>query len=245
MALNEDDPYALSRPLEIQAILNGMLSKRVLVRLGIPHHTVSIISTLLDIDKKSGVVLLDNASDEAINNRLLKAPSVRLQGMLDRIMIEFSGPLTLSHHQGRPAFSMALPRELRRMQRREFFRMDIPPSSPAACVINDASLPAKRARLRILDLSAGGMRLADADQCLDQVPAGTIFGSCTLELPQSDSVGISARLLRHNQLLQENGRTLHTAAFRFFNLPGNRQIAIQNYVSSLERAVMARRWGIE
>ncbi len=30
-----------------------------------------------------------------------------------------------------------------------------------------------------------------------------------------------------------------------FNLPDNRQIAIQQYIGILERAVLARRWGIE
>ena len=245
MSIDEDDPYAVLQPLEIQAILSNMLSKRVLVRLDVPRRAVSVISTLLDVDRKFGTILLDNASDEDINGQLLRAPLVRLQGMLDRVMIEFSGQLAPAFHGGRPAFSMKVPAQLRRMQRREFFRIDIPTSNAIACTIRDSSLPDKQADLRLLDLSAGGIQLADDGQVLDKIPVGTIFGGCTLDLADFGAVDINLRLLRHAQLLQENGKMLHTAAFRFFNLPGNRQIMIQQYVSSLERAAMARRWGIE
>ncbi|HEX7386062.1 MAG TPA: flagellar regulator YcgR PilZN domain-containing protein [Castellaniella sp.] len=245
MAIEEDDPYVVSQPLEIQAIVNNLLSKRVLVRLDVPHHAVSIISTLLDVDRKFGTILLDNASDQDINDRLLRAPLVRLQGMLDRVLIEFTGRLAPAFHGGRPAFSMAQPPQLRRMQRRESFRIDIPNSAAATSTIDDASLSKRPARFRLMDLSTGGVKLADDDNILEQSPVGTIFSQCSLDLPDFAPIPVSLRLLRHSQLIQGNGKTLHAAACRFFNLPANRQITIQQYVSSLERAAMARRWGIE
>ncbi|TAN27349.1 MAG: flagellar brake protein [Castellaniella sp.] len=244
MAFQEDDPFAVTQPLQIQAILNGLLNKRTLVHLDIPGHTVAVISTLLAIDRKSGAVLLDNASEDEINAQLLRARSVRLQGTLDRVMIEFTGPLTPAHHGGRPALSMASPQKIRRMQRRDFFRVDIPASSPAACRIEDSSLPDGKAHFRILDLSAGGVRLADPQGLLSNAPMSTML-ACTLELPDEDPVPITLRLLRHAQLIQENGKPLHAAAFRFFNLPVNRQVTIQQFIGVLERAIIARRWGNE
>ena len=245
MAFQEDDPFAVSQPLQIQAILNGLLNKRTLVRLDVPGHTASIISTLLALDKRTGAVLLDNASEDEVNAQLLRARSVRLQGTLDRVMIEFSGPLSPAQHGGRPALSMAAPTRIRRMQRRDSFRVDIPPSNPAGCLIDDRLLPSGRARFRMLDLSAGGVRLADPEGLLSKMDIGTILPDCTLDLPGADPVDVSVRLLRHAQLIQENGKPLHAVAFRFFNLPGNRQITIQQFIGVLERAVIARRWGNE
>jgi c-di-GMP-binding flagellar brake protein YcgR len=244
MTFQEDDPFAVSQPLQIQAILNGLLNKRTLVRLDIPGHTVSIISTLLAIDRKSGVVLLDSASEDEINAQLLRARSVRLQGTLDRVMIEFAGPLSPAQYGGRPALSMASPQKIRRMQRRDFFRVDIPASNLAACRIEDPSLPDGEARFRMLDLSAGGVRLADPRGLLSNATAGAML-ACTLELPDEDPVPVNLRLLRHAQLIQENGKPLHAAAFRFFNLPVNRQVTIQQFIGILERAIIARRWGNE
>lgn len=244
MAPQEDDPFAVSQPLQIQAILNGLLNKRTLVRLDIPGHTVSIISTLLAIDRHSGAVLLDNASEDEINAQLLRAHSVRLQGTLDRVMVEFAGPLSPARHGSRPALAMTAPKKIRRMQRRDYFRVDIPASNPAACLIEDASLPAGKARFRMLDLSAGGVRLADNQGLLAKAPVGTMLAG-TLELPDDDPVPVTLRLLRHAQLIQENGKPLHAAAFRFSDLPGNREVTIQQFIGILERALIARRWGNE
>lgn len=244
MAFQEDDPFAVSQPLQIQAILSGLLNKRTLVHLDVPGHTVSTISTLLGIDRKSGAVLLDNASEDEVNAQLLRAHSVRLKGTLDRVMIEFTGPLSAAQYGGRPALSMAAPQKIRRMQRRDSFRVDIPASNPAACLIEDASLPAGKARFRMLDLSAGGVRLADTLGLLAKAPVGATLAA-TLELPHDDPIPVTLRLLRHAQLIQENGKPLHAAAFRFFDLPGNRQVAIQQFIGVLERAIIARRWGNE
>lgn len=241
----DDDPFGVSQPLEIQSILTGLLSQRALVRLDIPGHAVSVISTLLDIDHQAGSIVLDNASDDEINRQLLQAPSVRLQGLLDKVMIEFSGPLSPALHEGRPALSMEQPRQLRRMQRRELFRIEVPASSTAACVIRDPSFPGEQIRFRMLDISAGGVRLADATGALSHTAVGTIFDTCTLELGDTGSVDVRLRLQRHAELIQENDKRLQIAALRFFKLPTNRQVTIQQFVGSLERAVMSRRWGMD
>ncbi|CDM25873.1 flagellar brake protein [Castellaniella defragrans] len=245
MPFQEDDPCLVSQSLEINSILQGLLSQRVLVRLDIPGKAVSIISTLLDVDPKSGTLLLDTASEEQINTQLLRAEAVRLQGSLARVMIEFSGPVSPAMHDGKPALSMAWPTQLRRVQRREFFRVDVPASSPAHCLIEDASLPSGKARFRIADISAGGLQLVDRDNLLTQTPVGTIFDECTLELPAAGELDVALRVLRSTHLMQDNGKPQHQVACRYFNLPDNRQVAIQQYIVSLERAVLARRWGME
>ncbi len=72
-----------------------------------------------------------------------------------------------------------------------------------------------------------------------------IFDECTLELPDAGELDIALRVLRSAHLTQDNGKPQHQVACRYFNLPDNRQIAIQQYIGTLERAVLARRWGIE
>ncbi|WP_368643453.1 flagellar brake protein [Castellaniella ginsengisoli] len=245
MAFQEDDPCLVSQPLEISSIVQGLLNQRVLVRLDIPGKTVSIISTLLDVDPKTNTMILDNASEDQINTQLLRAPAVRLQGTLDRVMIEFSGPLSPAMHGGKPALSMAWPAQLRRIQRREFFRVDIPASNPAYCLIESNALPSGSARFRIADISAGGLQLVDHDKLLVDIPVGTIFEECTLELPDADELDVGLRVLRSTHLTQDNGKPQHQVACRYFNLPDSRQITIQQYIGTLERAVLARRWGME
>lgn len=245
MAFEEDDPYSVSQQLEIQNILQGLLNKRTLVRLDIPGHAVSVISTLLDVNVRQGILVLDNATEDALNTQFLRAPAVRLQGMLDRVMVEFSGPISPILHDGHPAFSMVWPDQLRRMQRREFFRMDIPASNPATCTIEDPALPSGKATLPLANISAGGAQLIDRAELLANHAIGSIFDDCTLDLPGVGPLDVSLRLLRQARLAQDGDKPLLTIACRFFKLPANREITIQQYVGSLERAVLARRWGTE
>ncbi len=245
MATQEDDPYLVSQALDIQNIVQGLLRQRTLVRLDIPGHAVSIITTLLEVDSKAKTLVWDNASDDAINTQLLRAPVVRLQGMLKRVMIEFTGHLQPTTEGGRPAFLMPWPTQLRRMQRREFFRMDVPASNPATCTLKDPALPGGQATLPLANISAGGLQFIDKLDLLAQYPTGTFFDDCTLNLPGTGTLTVNLRLLRKNHLLQEGGTPLLMVACHFFNLPANREITIQQYVSTLERAVLARRWGTE
>lgn len=246
MAIEENDPFAVSQKFEIQSILQGLLDKRTLVRLDLPGHALSIITTLLEIDPQQGLLVLDNASDDAVNAQLLRAPEIRLQGMLHRVLIEFHGRLQPTLQGGKPALSMPWPQQLRRIQRREFFRMDVPATNPATCLIRDASLPDGQAALPLANISAGGLQLIDRHQILADHPIGAIFGDCALDMPDVGIQNISLRMLRRNHLLQDGDRPpLLVVACRFFNLPANRQITIQQYVGALERAVLSRRWGAE
>lgn len=246
MAIEENDPFAVSQKLDIQNILQGLLDKRALVRLDVPGHAVSIISTLLELDLKKGFLVLDNASDDTVNSQLLRAPAVRLQGMLDRVLIEFRGHLQPTMQGGKPALSMRWPDQLRRIQRREFFRMDVPTTNPATCLIHDASLPGGKITLPLANISAGGLQLIDRNKILANQPIGAFFDDCMLDMPGIEAQEVSLRLLRHDQLIQEGDKPpLLVVACRFFNLPANRQITIQQYVGVLERAILARRWGTE
>lgn len=246
MALQEDDPFAVSQKFEIQSLLQGLLDKRVLVRLDVPGHAVSIISTVLELDPKKGLVILDNASEDALNRQLLQAPSVRLQGLLDRVMIEFHGPMHPASQGGKPALALEWPTTVRRMQRREFFRMDVPTTRPATCQIRDPGLPDGQVDFILANISAGGVQLIDRAGLLASRDAGTFFDDATLNLPEVGTLDVILRLLRHDQLIQEGDRPpLELVACRFFNLASNRQITVQQYVSTLERAVLARRWGAE
>ncbi|MEX5624343.1 hypothetical protein ABFV62_29885, partial [Pseudomonas syringae] len=79
--------------------------------------------------------------------------------------------LSLSEHEGLPAFSAALPELLWMIQRREFFRVNAPLSPVFYCYIPwpDGS---GEGRLRLRDLSLGGIGvLAD-----DALPEGLESG---------------------------------------------------------------------
>lgn len=237
----DDSRYLVTLPIEIKSIVNSMLKHKTLVRLDVPGQTISLLSTILELDAKTGAIVMDVSSEASINVRLLRTESVRFQAMLQRILIEFRGPLAATTHGGKPAFVMSQPTSLKRMQRREYFRVDVPPSNPATCTIRSAQLPNSEFTLAVRDISAGGLQLTDNQQQLGDV-AGAIYDNCALLLPGIGEIKVNLRGIRSLELIQENDKILHAAAFRYFNLPSNKQITIQQYIGILERLVMSRRW---
>lgn len=240
--MTADDPWAVTRPLEIRAALRGLLEDRVLVRLDIPESSAGVISTVLALDLHTGTLLLDTASDEAINVQLLRAPAVRVQASQNRVLVEFHGALKRAIHEARPAFAMPLPERVRRIQRRAFFRMGIPAGSPATCRISHPALPDGRFAFPVTDISTGGLSLNDSGQLMGDFTPGTLFEGCRLTLPDHAGLDVQLYLLRTGQWLNETGTPTPMAALRYTGLPANHQIAIQQYVDMLERAMLARRW---
>ncbi|MBV6272384.1 flagellar brake protein [Alcaligenaceae bacterium CGII-47] len=238
----DDSHHLVTLPLEIKSIINSIYKQKTLVHLDIPGQDVSLLSTILEIDAKTGNVVMDVSSETDINAYLLNAKSVRFQASLQRILIEFHGPLTSTTQDGKPALAMPQPTALQRLQRREYFRVDVPLSNPATCTLRAANLPDGELTLTVRDISAGGVQLIDMQQQLTEV-AGAIYNGCTLDMPGIGKIDLQLRGVRSLTLAQENDKVLHTAAFRYFNLPGNKQITIQQYIGSLERLIMARRWG--
>lgn len=240
----DDSLYLVTLPIEIKSIVSSILRHKTLVRLDVPGQAVSLLSTILELDAKTGAVVMDVSSEANINVRLLRTESVRFQAMLQRILIEFEGPLTATMQGGKPALSMPLPTSLKRMQRREYFRVDVPPSNPATCTLRSEQFPTGELTFTVRDISAGGLQLSDNLQQLGDA-AGAIYDDCTLHMPDTGDIKIQLRGVRSLELEQENDKTLYAVAFRYFNLPSNKQITIQQYIGTLERLVMARRWGAD
>lgn len=240
----DDSRYLVTLPIEIKSIVSSILRYKTLVRLDVPGQAVSLLSTILELDPKTDALVMDISSDADINVRLLRTESVRFQAMLQRILIEFEGPLTATMQGGKPALSMPLPASLKRMQRREYFRVDVPPSNPATCTLRAEQLPDGELTLTVRDISAGGLQLSDNQQQLGDV-ASSSYDNCVLRMPDIGEIKINLRGVRSLELAQENEKNLYAAAFRYFNLPSNKQITIQQYIGTLERLVMARRWGAD
>lgn len=237
----DDSQYLVTLPIEIKSIVASILRHNILVRLDVPGQAISLLSTILELEPKSDALVLDVSSEASINVRLLRTQSVRFQAMLQRILIEFNGTLTATMHGGKPALLMPLPTSLKRLQRREYFRVDVPPSHPATCTIRSPGLPNGALTLTVRDISAGGLQLADNEQVLGDA-AGALYDDCVLHMPDIGDIELQLRGVRSLALAQDNDKVLHAVACRYVNLHNNKQITIQQYIGALERLVMSRRW---
>jgi len=243
---DENDPFLVTSKLEIQAILRSIEVKRALLRMHVQGSMVAIITTILEIDPASRTLLVDNSTDEEFNRRIAQAKKVSFETNLDKVSIQFSVPQVTPCMQGNlPALELNFPGSLRRVQRREYYRVDVPITEPASCTVTlagDSGM--KTIVLDIKDISAGGISVFDNAHALDN-SLGTLYLDCRLELPEAGTVVTSLRVMRSQDERLNNGKETRLLGFQFFELPNPMNFIVQQYIGKLERKLNAKRRGFD
>jgi len=146
---------------------------------------------------------------------------------------------------GRPAFRCALPEEVLRLQRREFFRLVLPILRPLLCRMS-ISVPDAEPFLynaSVFDISAGGVGISAPPET---VPFSTelVIPGCRVELPETGTVTGTLRVRSLFEIQLKSGARVRRAGCEFINLPGSMQTLIQRYIIRIERERKARESGL-
>lgn len=244
----DDDPFLITSELEIRSILRSLQRHATLTRMYIRGNSEqSIMTTVLELDDDAQRLIVDCSSDAALNTRLAQASAIQFDTQLDQVSIHFSGEnLELIDYEAQPAFSVPYPASLRRVQRREFYRVDIPLGEPLTCTIpiTEPGKPPRRIQARLKDLSAGGVALLELDTA-SKLPhqTGITFKNVTLTLPETGEVTVDLVVLRvHTQVLP-NKKELIELGCKFENISKTDSTLIQHYIGRLERRLNAKRHG--
>ncbi|MDP1957543.1 MAG: PilZ domain-containing protein, partial [Rhodocyclaceae bacterium] len=142
---------------------------------------------------------------------------------------------------GRPAFRAALPAEVLRIQRREYYRLTTPIARPLTCMVPiplpDGSLHGHKAN--VFDISGGGLGISAP---AESIPFGTdsVFPDCHLVLPEVGSVTGTLKVKSLFDITLRSGARTRRAGCEFVKLPGPMTTLIQRYIIKVERERKAR-----
>lgn len=242
----DDDPFLITSELEIRSVLRSIQRHASLLRMymrGNPDQ--SIMTTILALDDEAQRVIVDCSPDADLNARLTTAPSVVFDTQVNHVNIHFVGEnLESCTHDGLPALSMPYPKALRRLQRREFYRVDIPVGEPVSCtipIVEPGKAP-RRVVVRMKDISVGGVALLDID---DQLPHqnGITFRDALLTLPETGEVTVDLVVLRVHTEILPNKKEVVELGCRFEGISRADSTLVQHYIGRLERRLNAKRRG--
>lgn len=239
-----DDPFLITSRLQIAALLRNMARKNVLLHMRMAEHGQALITTLLDVDPDHNALVVDAASDEAFNERIGRTQAVHFDATVERVKVQFSvaGPASAQLFDARAAFRLPFPEALRRIQRRDHYRIDIPVTHPLVCAIPTPSQGT--VALRAKDISAGGIALLDPASELDTT-AGTRYPDCELHLSDTETLAVGLAVRRVSMETVSDARPTRVIACQFLGLQGPGHIAVQHYIGRLERMLNARRRGFD
>lgn len=231
--------------VEIIAILRHVLEQGALITVYYDRHTGLAVTALLSVNPEFEEVIFDAPSNQQAARRLLAADDLVFVVFIDQIKVQLRAHKAEAIlHEGKPAFRVRLPRELLRLQRRDFFRVKTPLSKPAVCLVpycaeddpaTDHAPAASRSttyeRLALLDISLGGMAVMTYPAKFALLPGKTIQG-CYLDLPGIGQVTVALKVKHTDQVPRD--KDARRIGCEFVELAPQARVMLQRYVNKLD-----------
>lgn len=229
---------------EIYTLLRGIGEKNQLIRMLIQGESDVCVTSILEVDETANAVYLDCSIDQEQNKRVLAARHLSFETSLDKVRILFAAEqIEAATFEGSPAFKIAIPATLIRLQRREFYRISTPVTNPVRVQI---PLPADLGgptSFPLADISCGGIAILDNKMILGNA-IGKDYEGCRIDLPEIGQVSTSLQVRNSLDLTLLNNKTNRRLGCEFVGISRGNLAAIQRFITRLERERNARIAGL-
>jgi len=232
------DAYTITFRQEIAFYLRQLINEATPVTVSFNEGRDSFLTVLLHIDEAAGRVIIDWSGSEDSNRRFLKAERGTCVAHPQGVRHQFSsGPAKAINWSGRPAFSLPLPTQFIRLQRREFFRLVLPVTQRPPVMLTAASPPAPE-RIEAVDIGLGGLGL-EVSTPPTAWEADTVLPKVLIDLGRFGPI-VTALRIRHTLPVQRGQRQLTRVGCRFEELSHTQEVEIQRFISHVQREERAR-----
>jgi c-di-GMP-binding flagellar brake protein YcgR len=244
LEVGEYDQFMLRTPAEIRVVLRGLFDRVSQITAFFNEGRDMLITTLAVVADDH--LILDYGPSSEMNSKALLAEKHFCVTMLDKVRIQFIlRGFSKVEQDGRAAFRCALPSEVLRLQRREYYRLITPITRPLKCQVTaqmpDDSLYSHEAH--VFDISGGGLGISAPPEGIP-FDLGMILPDCHLELPEVGNINGTLKVRSLFDMTMRNGLRVRRAGCEFINLPGPMMTLIQRYIIKVERERKAREMGM-
>jgi c-di-GMP-binding flagellar brake protein YcgR len=246
--IDDLSPYQVHSRREIIALLRNIGEHNQLLRMQINNGVDSIVTSILSINEAENVVLIDVAPGALLNQRILESDNIAFETVLEHIRILFFANQVRSRiYEKLPAYQIAIPSNVIRLQRRENYRVPTPLANPVRCTIKipheDPDGTPTTAIVTLQNVSGGGIAIVDDRNVLDTT-VGRIYKDCRIDLPGGTLVITTLEIRNSHETVLANGKVIRRVGCLFVNLPKAMLAAVQRYITKLERERNAKETGL-
>lgn len=247
-----ENPEELSRfqvmsRREIVSILRTLANHNQLITMQVDNGNEAVMTSVLGVDDASNFLFIDCARTAVANQRIVDGKRFSFDTTLDSIRISFSASsIQLCEYEGQDAFALPIPKNLVRLQRREYYRVPTPVVNPVRCTISipsDEGKSVKALSFALQNVSGGGIAIVDESKQLDDT-IGRIYHDCKIDLPGGTLVIATLEVRNSREIKLTNGKTIRRVGCLFVDLPSGMLSAVQRYITKLERDQAARNKGL-
>lgn len=236
--------FMLRSPAGIMPVLRGLRDRAAQITVYF-NEGQDMLPTML-VAVADNHLIFDIGPDDEANRKAVAADKHFCVTALDKVRVQFIlRDFTWTKHAGQSAFRTALPDEVLRLQRREYYRLVAPVARPLKCLM-PLPLPDGGQHLHeanVFDISGGGLSIwAPAER----VPFGPDmrFPDCRIDLPEVGTVICTLKTCGIFDVTLKSGARIRRAGCEFVNLSGSMMTLIQRYIIKVERERKARESGL-
>jgi c-di-GMP-binding flagellar brake protein YcgR len=240
--------YLLHSRAEILVHLRALFKNRTQITAYLEDGEQFFLTTLIGLDEDASQLILDGSNQSASNEAALKAARITLTAPLERVKVQIRLPgLSMSTTDGKKTLVAPLPTSILRLQRREFFRVETPRTTPLRCklAIPNANGGHVVADYTLFDISGGGLSLFGPIRDAELFSLGELLHDCRLEIPGESVLSVNLRVREILKMETANGTQQLRLGCEFISLPGTRLAFIERYITRLERERKALRAGLD
>lgn len=243
LAQAQEEQYLVNNPKEIIQILTELSKSKSMLKVSFNHGADECLTTIIAVDAKNHAVHLDIGLDDAFNRRLLANNHV-VFSKDDGIKIKWvSSEVSAVMLQDGKAIKIALPQQLLRLQRREFFRLATPIVNPVPCqipIFDEKNIDVVRTLELILsDISLGGIATISANPLESVFVVGANFHQCKISFPDVGVTSLTLQVRNITSIPVKDGSAKQRIGFQFIEPSRGNEGLINRYTYNLERLAMA------
>lgn len=223
--IEDYEKYLLHGRGEIIQKLRQLGKDKNLVTAHIGNDTV--LTAIIDVLSDNDLVVLDYASEEKMNKKLIEAKRVILHTQHKGITAQFTvSNIKKARLKGNTVLACPLPENLLWVQRREAYRVRIPRSSRVTCEFYNADQV--RIECTVIDISASGFAITNEHNKLKYM-VGDIFQNCKLHLAEFGSITVDLEI--RNEIQIADSLRIGCA---FINLNTDASSTVQRFIHMID-----------
>jgi c-di-GMP-binding flagellar brake protein YcgR len=227
--------------------LRSLHERNQLVSMHADGEAEAVVTSILEIDEENGMLVVDRAPSNTVNQRIVASDNISFETVLDNIRIVFfATKVRECLYDNLPALCIAVPASLIRLQRREYYRVPTSVANPLRCTIHiphDAGDGFSTIVVPLQNVSGGGIAIVDEKKMLDDT-IGRIYKNCRIDLPGGSLVVATLQIRNSQEITLPNGKAIRRLGCLFVELPQSMLAAVQRYITKLERERNAKAIGM-
>lgn len=233
-ALLLEERYLLNNHDEIRNQFRILAREKSLIAVSFNGGADFMLTTVVGVHDDMGLLCLDFGADRVVTRRAIESGSIECRGKCGGVPFQFvCESLRSARFEGAPTIAAAIPNEMFRIQRREFYRVATQQYNGPACLICDP-ISGSRFELSLGDISLGGVGLIDTT-AERQLQLSKCYHGCVLHLPGLGDIDVALRIRSQRITDELRGREQHRYGASFEQMAVADNALLQRYIFRLQQ----------